>query len=170
VLGHPRRHPLAESYYSQVPLRWGDHVAKLGVFPARELRNLEIDLDEADALSAAIAHWFAEHPVEFTVAAQLRTDADRMPIEDASTVWPERLSPYRPVARLVFEAQDVQSPARVAAVDALAFSPAHTLELHRPLGGVMRARMHVYQMLGHERRQMAGAATSEPISIADIPD
>lgn len=31
--GHPFNHPLTEEYFSQVPMRYGDYIAKLGVFP-----------------------------------------------------------------------------------------------------------------------------------------
>ena len=31
--GHPQYHPLAEAYYSQVPIRYGNYVAKLAVIP-----------------------------------------------------------------------------------------------------------------------------------------
>src|SRR3954447_2144511 len=31
--GHPPLHPLGEAYYSQCPMRYGDYIAKLGVFP-----------------------------------------------------------------------------------------------------------------------------------------
>ncbi len=31
--GHTKRTPLADAYFSQAALRYGDHVAKIGVFP-----------------------------------------------------------------------------------------------------------------------------------------
>ncbi|RZL20148.1 MAG: catalase, partial [Sphingomonas sp.] len=34
--GHPYSHPLADSYFSQAPVRYGDYVAKLGVVPATD--------------------------------------------------------------------------------------------------------------------------------------
>jgi len=152
VLGHPRRHPLGEAFYSQAPLRWGDYVAKVGVFPATGQRGLEVEADGPDALRRAVAAWCGGQGAEFVVAAQLRTDAAAMPIEDASAVWPEALSPYRPVGRLVFPPQDPHAPEREAAVDALAFSPGNAVEAHRPLGGIMRARVRVYEALAGERR------------------
>ena len=36
--GHEPLHPLAEPYYSQAALRYGDHVAKLAAFPASPAR------------------------------------------------------------------------------------------------------------------------------------
>ena len=48
--GHPFTHPLTEPYYSQAPLRFGDHVAKVAAFPAfpelEALREKRIDISE----------------------------------------------------------------------------------------------------------------------------
>lgn len=170
VLGHPRLHPLAERYYSQAPLRWGDHVAKLAAFPAPSQADLPFEPGSSDALARAAAGHIAAHGAEWTLAAQLRTDADAMPVEDARKRWPEDLSPYRPVATLRFPPQDVLSPARVADVDALGFAPAHSLDAHRPLGGIMRARLTLYTELGRERRRAAGVSLTEPESPDAIAD
>ena len=49
-----------------------------------------------------------------------------MPIEDASVVWDEKLSPYVPVARLVVGAQASWSDIKAEASDKrLAFNPWH---------------------------------------------
>ena len=46
--GHPKLHPLVEPYFSQAPIRYGDHVAKLGVFPdTARLRTLADEAFEA---------------------------------------------------------------------------------------------------------------------------
>ncbi len=42
-LGHPYSHPLADSYFSQAPMRFGDYVAKLGAVPASQA---QLDLAE----------------------------------------------------------------------------------------------------------------------------
>jgi hypothetical protein len=170
VLGHPRLHPLAELYYSQAPMRWGDHVAKVAAFPAHDQAALPFEADSPDAMSEAAADRIARHGAEWTLAAQLRTDADAMPIENARTRWPEELSPYRPIASLRFPPQDARAPARVRAVEALAFSPAHSIEAHRPLGGIMRARLALYTQLGRERREQAGQPIAEPAGPDAIPD
>ncbi|PAX06551.1 catalase family protein [Sphingomonas lenta] len=170
VIGHPAIHPLSESYYSQAPMRWGDYVAKLGAFPAPAQSDLRFRADEPDALAHAASDRIARHGAEWTLAAQLRTDADAMPIENARTLWPEELSSYRPVATLRFPPQNALAPSRVRDVEALSFSPAHSLEAHRPLGGIMRARLALYTQLGCERRRQAGLPTTEPASPDVIAD
>ncbi len=170
ILGHPRRHPLAEPFHSQAPIRWGGHVAKLAAFPAEDQRDLPFDADAPDALREATAAHIAEHGATYMLAAQLWTDADAMPIENARTPWPEELSPHRPVATLRFPPQASASPTRIAAIDALAFSPAHAIQAHRPLGGIMRSRIALYTALGLERRRVAGVPTTEPTSPDAIAD
>ena len=174
--GHPPRHPLADAYYSQAAIRYGDHIAKLGVFPATPAQVALADevLDvgrDPDALRTATVGYFREHAAEFEVRVQLCTDLERMPVEDASVEWPEDESPYVPVARLVLPAQDAYSPARRAYFDdALSFSPAHGLAVHRPLGSLMRARLKTYPALAEVRHARNGRAEAEPRSLDEVPD
>ena len=59
--------------------------------------------------------------------------------------WSEDESPYVIVARLVIPAQDAFDAARADVVDgSFSFSPAQSLVVHRPLGGINRARLVVY--------------------------
>ncbi len=173
--GHPFLHPLAEPYYSQCPLRYGEYVAKLGVLPDNDaLRALEgqaLDLQGENGLRDVVSDFFRANAAEFTVAVQLCTNLDRMPVEDATVEWPESDSPYRPVARLVIPPQDAFSPARRQAVDDdLAFCPAHSLAAHRPLGSINRARMKAYKVMGQARRRENHRPVREPRGMAEIPD
>jgi hypothetical protein len=173
--GHPFYHPLAEAYFSQCAFRYGDHVAKLGVIPARDGAQGEwigktLDLKDEDGLRTAIVDHFRSSPAEFLVCIQLCTDLDRMPVENAAVAWPEDESPYQPVARLVLPPQDAYSRERVRFVDEnLSFCPAHSLAAHRPLGSIMRARMRAYEVLGKARRAENGRPVTEPRSIAEMP-
>ena len=55
-------------------------------------------------------------------------------------VWPEELSPFQPVGRLVVGAQSSWSDDAEASEDRLAFAPWHSLAAHQPLGNINRAR------------------------------
>ena len=173
--GHPRLHPLAETYFSQAPIRFGDHIAKLAIVPVapaqRALADSAIDpAADPDALRTATIDYFAGEDAEFDLRVQLCTDLKDMPVEDASVEWPESRSPYRTVARLRLPRQDAFSPARRAWVDeALSFSPAHSLAAHRPLGSVMRARLAAYPHMARVRREATGRPPVEPRSLADVP-
>lgn len=172
--GHRSRHPLAESYYTQAAIRYGDYVARLGIVPASPGLDGLADIDpsaDPDALRTAVVAHFQRHPAEFDVCVQLCTDLGRMPVEDSSADWDEAESPYRPVARLHFPVQDAYSPARQAYVDErLSFCPAHSLAAHRGLGSVMRARLVAYPVLADWRRRTNGAEPVEPRLLDEVPD
>lgn len=173
--GHPYSHPLADAYFSQAPIRFGDHVAKLGVVPASPAQDglkewrLEPHQDENGFRHAAIQFMRSSQAI-FELKAQLWTDAARQPIEDASVDWSTDASPYVTVATIRIPAQDVYSPARQRFFDeVMTFRPAHSLEEHRPLGSVMRARLQVYAALSVFRHRENGAQEENVTDFAEIP-
>ena len=171
--GHPFLHPLAEYYYSQVPSRYGDYVAKFSVEPntpgLQELKDKEFEPLDENGLRTDVVEYLRTHDAEYTFGVQLATDRDTMPIEDATAVWPENVSPYQPVARIVIPAQDAYSAGKAEYVEKLSFSPAHTLVAHRPMGSLNRARLHAYSALAAKRRSELSAREAEPASVADFP-
>ena len=173
--GHPPTHPLSDAYYSQAPIRFGDHVAKLAAFPvAPEMTALEnetLDVaDDPDAFRHAVVSFFHAHDVTFELRAQLWTDAKSQPIEDTSVEWSEAESPFVTVATLTLPRQEAYSAERQRFFDdVMTFRPAHALAAHRPLGSVMRARLEVYRALAAYRHRANNAPTAEPASPADIP-
>ncbi len=173
--GHPPTHPLSDAYYSQAPIRFGEHVAKLGAFPTapemQAMANKEIDVGEDhDGFRHAVVGFFHEHDVTFDLRAQLWTDADTQPIEDTSVEWKQAESAYVTVATLKLPRQEACSAERQRYFDdVMSFRPAHALVAHRPLGSVMRARLKVYQALSAYRHKTNGAPHEEPASAARIP-
>jgi hypothetical protein len=172
--GHPFNHPLTEEYFSQVPIRYGDYIAKLGVFPVspglKVLGAQKFEPRDENGLRTAVVEYFQNQPAEFEVRVQLCTDLKAMPIENAATEWPEDQSAYQLVARLFFPPQDAFTEERRFYVDEdLSFCPAHSLEAHRLLGSVGRARLHVYQIMADARRRENGRLTKEPRSLDDLP-
>jgi len=174
--GHTRRNPLADAYFSQAALRYGDYVAKVGVFPVSPELVAMVDqtLDtgaDPNAFRTGVVSHVRDHGAEFELRVQLCTDLERMPVEDASVAWPEDESPYIAVARLVLPAQDAYSPARQAYFDdVLSFQPAHTPAAHRPLGSLMRARLATYQALSAYRHEQNKQEQVEPTGVDQVPD
>jgi hypothetical protein len=174
VGGHPMTNPLGETYYAQTPFRFGDHVAKFSLAPASDelARLTDAALDVTGRPNgirdSLIDHFHAQGGVwEFRV--QLRTDADTMPIEDASVVWPEEESPFVTVARVEVEPQESWSEARSAAIDdGMSFSVWHALAAHQPLGGINRARRQTYAMSKDLRARQNGCPIHEPRS-GEVP-
>ena len=173
--GHPFNHPLVEDYFSQCPVRYGDHVAKIGAFPVapaqKALADWQLDPhQDEDGFRHATVEYFAGDDAVFDLRAQLWTDAATQPIEDTSVDWPTSESPYRTVATIRLPRQSAYGPDRVHYFDeVMTFRPAHSLEAHRPLGGVMRARMQVYRALSDFRHRATGIAAANTAGIQDIP-
>ena len=106
----------------------------------------------------------------FDFRVQLWADAETQPIEDASVECPAQASQYRTVATIRLPRQAAYSPERVHYFDeVMTFRPAHSLAAHRPLGGVMRARLQVYKALSDFRHRENGIATANTTSIEEIP-
>jgi hypothetical protein len=174
--GHPMTNLLGETYYSVVPILYGRYFAKLSLVPVspelKALTDQTVDLsDKPNGLREAITAHFATHGGRWELRVQLATDIDKMPIEDASVVWPEALSPFVTVARIEVQPQSAWSEARAQVVDdQMAFSPWHGLAAHRPLGGIMRSRKPAYEMSSDFRARHNGCPMHEPKSMEQLPD
>ncbi len=173
--GHPFSHPLHDGYFSQAPVRYGDHVAKLAAIPASiyqdQLRDWSLDPhQDEDGFRHAAVEYFREHDAIFDLRVQLWANAETQPIEDASVEWPVSDSQYRTVATIRIPAQDAYSAARVHYFDeVMTFRPAHSLAAHRPLGSVMRARLQVYKALSEFRHRENGISAQNATDISKIP-
>ena len=86
----------------------------------------------------------AQQDVEFDLLVQVQTDPHRMPIENASVRWPEKLSPFVPAATVRIPRQKFDTLAHDAFAKRLAINPWHCLAEHRPLGNQSRARRRMY--------------------------
>jgi catalase len=166
--GHPATHPLGETYFTQVPLLYGAYMAKLRLRPAApELIGLidqAVDIRHSpNALRDKIREFFRTQSGSWDLEVQLCRDLEHMPIEDASVVWPEALSPYQPVGRLTVPQQDSWPEASTAGVeDRLSFSPWHGIAAHRPLGSVMRVRKATYEASVRFRAEHNNVTIDEP--------
>ncbi|KAB1072975.1 catalase family protein [Methylobacterium planeticum] len=172
--GHPETHILGETFYSQVPLRWGDYVAKVAVAPVSPeltaLTGASLNVNgKPNGLREAVTAFFAEHEGVWEVRIQLLTNIATMPVEDASVPWPEDESPYVAVARITAPRQDAWGEGKVKAIDdGLAFNPWHGLAAHRPLGSIMRARGAVYPKSSGFRAEHNGCPIHEPASLSQV--
>ena len=173
--GAPQVHPLGETYYSQVPFRYGDHVAKFQLVPVsaglKEVAGTTIHASgRPDALREDIAETMIEQDAEWEFRVQLQRDREAQPVEDASTLWDEADAPFVTVATLRAPAQPSWSPERAKVVDdSLAFSVWHGLAAHRPLGSINRLRQPAYEMSRDYRGRFNGCPIHEPKEVAPLP-
>lgn len=174
--GYPNSHPLGESYFSQLPLRFGDYVAKIGVFPASPsftaLADKEIAIDgRPDAIREEMNRVLSVDGGIWEMKVQLLRDRTENPVEDGSAVWPEDDNPYLTVARIHIAPQTAWSETRATVGDdRLAFAPWHGLAAHQPLGGIMRARKLPYEESSKLRGQLNGCPMHQPSAKVALPD
>jgi hypothetical protein len=90
--------------------------------------------------------------VAFDFFVQFQTDAQTMPIEDASVEWRERDSPYVRVAEVRIPRQTLDVPGREQACERTSFNPWNCLTPHRPLGAMNRVRHDIYDAMHHFRQ------------------
>ena len=149
--------PLDEQYWSCVAYSLGEGQAMHYSVRPREARRTKIPRRPTpNYLRRAMAETLREREVAFDFLVQIQTDSHAMPIEDASVVWPERRSPFVPVARLVLPVQEFDSPAQMSFAENLSYNPWHSIEGHRPLGNQNRARRRMERQRQDQKRQHRG--------------
>lgn len=147
--GQIASHPGAYTYYSMTPIRFGDYIAKYRIRPKdgdRSGFNLGAGLWSLrkDRLRAALETILREQALQLEFQIQLRTHAEKMPVEDVTVEWPESHSPYQTVAHLTLLQQEVALLQEEG--ERRAFSVWNALSAHRPLGGINRARRLAYAL------------------------
>ena len=173
--GAPNTHPLGETYYTQVPLRHGDYIAKLSVAPVSpnltELAGSKVDTSgRPDALREVMAQVLIEQDSVWELRVQLCTDLETMPVEDSSVVWDEKQSPYVAVGRITVPAQaGWERGLSEQQEQSVAYSPWHGLAAHQPIGGVNRARKPTYEKSVQFRGERNGCPVHELRSLAELP-
>ncbi len=161
--------PLEVQYYSNVPFLLGEGQAvQYSLKPVSRGRSKIPARPAENYLREAMVRTLCEGEWNFDFMVQVQTDARRMPLEDATVKWPERLSPYIPVARLHLAAQRFDSDAQLRFADVLRFNPWHSLPQHKPLGNSNRARRQMYWELAELRQSMNQVHHLEPTGEEDF--
>ena len=157
------RSPLEVRYWSCVPYLCGEGLAvKYSVSPTSDYET-KIPWNPPDNwLRKSLAMRLAAEDVELDFQIQAQTDPLRMPIEDASIEWPERLSPFVTIAKIRIPKQRFDSPEQLAFANVLSYNPWHTTAIHRPLGNQNRARKLIYTQLSELRQAMNHVQHVEP--------
>lgn len=139
--------PLDIRYWSTVPSRLGesgDQVVKYSMIPCSDYKTTQVVNAGENQLRAAIKSHLQQAPACFDFAVQKQTDPDAMPIEDASVIWDELVSPFQTVATLTIENQDFDNPESLASCERSSFNPWQSLAAHEPLGRMNEVRRLVY--------------------------
>ena len=166
--GHPKTHPLGESYYAQLPFRHGDYIARIAILPASDnllaLKDKPLeDDDDANAIRENVVRFFDTETAVWHIAVQLCTDLERMPIEDPTAIWDEEESPFVPVATLTAKPQAAYTEEkRLKIDDGMSFRPWNGVTAHQPLGSIMRLRTRAYDRSTAFRSERNQTPVTEP--------
>ncbi|MFF8905938.1 catalase family protein [Streptomyces olivaceoviridis] len=169
----PPANLLLSSYWTMGAVRHGDYIAKVRITPdpdrAAAVVRRTIDPSSAqEVFRPALQAELRERPYAFDIQVQLCTDLRRMPVEDTTVEWPERLSPSVTVARLRLPQQDISGPENLARMDSLSFTPWRVTAEHAPLGNIMRARKEVYRHSSIARHKLNQQPRTEPRSADEV--
>ncbi len=146
--------PFDIPFWSTTPYRLGDNpyvAVKYKLTPCSDYQSPKPWLPTKNYLRARMKDHLSKAPVCFEFGVQFQLDPEEMPIENASKIWLESESPFHTVARVWIHDQDFQSEAVQSIDDHLSFNPWQSLAAHRPLGGINRVRLKVYQEMAQFR-------------------
>jgi hypothetical protein len=158
--------PLEARYWSCTPYLLGEGQAMMySVKPKTHKRSWIPGIPfwtSPNYMREQMAGALSKGPAEFDFMIQVQTDPHRMPVEDAGVRWPEKLSPFVPVATLRIPRQKFDSEAQFAFAHNLSYHPWHCIREHRPLGNQNRARRRMYWELRRLRQTMNQTPHMEP--------
>ncbi|MFD6025660.1 catalase family protein [Streptomyces griseoluteus] len=169
----PPANVLLSSYWTMGAVRHGDYIAKVRFIPdpaaAAAVERRDIDpTSAAEVFRPALQAELRTRPYAFDIQVQLCTDLERMPVEDLTVEWSEKLSPPVTVAKLRLPQQDISSPENLEKMDALSFTPWRVTAEHAPLGNIMRARKEVYRHSSIARHKLNQQPRKEPRSVEEV--
>lgn len=150
--------PLQPQYWSVTPSKLGTQQVKFSARPCAG-STFYTQSDSMDRLRENLEGQLATGGACFDFMAQTRTDPARMPIEDPTIEWSDKRSPFVPVARIQIPAQ---TPEQGEACEVRSYTPWHSIEAHRPLGGIQRVRKEVYLEISRLRHELNGQPRIEP--------
>jgi catalase len=139
--------PFDVRYWSTTPYRLGENtgqVVKYSVIPCSDYTTSQAVEPGRHQLRAAAKVHLQQVPAQFHFAVQIQTDAYSMPIEDASVIWDETVSPFQIVATITIENQVFDNPETMTACERSSFNPWQCLAAHEPLGRMNQVRRLVY--------------------------
>jgi hypothetical protein len=148
--GNPHTHILGDSFFAQLPLRFGDYIAKFSIVPVSE--NLKAYTDaqldaskDGDVIRHSVQHHFQTEGGVWHLQVQLCANIEDMPVEGVAA-WDEQKSPFVTVAIITADPQPAWNNARSLAIDdGMSFRPWNGLRDHQPLGSIMRMRKLAYE-------------------------
>ena len=146
-------------FYSTTPYKYGEGKAvKYSMVPRVSGTSTMPGTPSDTFIRERMIATLMEKEVWYDFKVQFQTDADTMPMEDASVEWS---SPFITIGAVKLPVQKFDDPAQFTFAENLTFNIWHTLPEHQPLGGLNRARQSVYQKLSAYRLQRNGGVNEQ---------
>lgn len=150
----PPASPVDNRYFSAAPFLFGpDKVMKFSAKPVSPATGDVPNVAEEDYLRTALHKRLTASNAEdvlFEFQVQVRSASDlagkiEAEIEDAHFEWDEKKHPFVAVAMITIPPQDFDTPERHRLCEDYIFTPWQGIAEHRPLGGINRMRLAVYE-------------------------
>ena len=144
------RDMFAQTYFSMSPYTIGKRYMKFRTVPVRcqggpALPDYPGALQtDPNFLRTRMALDLGAGSVCFQLQIQLQTDAATQPIENTTVEWNESQAPFVAVADIVIPKQTFTSDAQQTFCENLSYTPWHGSVDLRPVGGINRIRLAVY--------------------------
>jgi hypothetical protein len=149
VLRRKVRSVATEEYAGGAPIKLGPYAVTFTVRPSEGTEPLTRRRRTENFLREELADRLRKGDVIFDFLLQFYVDDEHTPIEDNSVLWKPEHTPFVKGAQLRIPSCNLDDPvvsARSEVIDWYMFSPWHTIEEHRPLGNINRARLATYQV------------------------
>jgi len=140
--------PLDIRFWSTVPFRLGeksDMAVKYSMIPCSKYKTIQAVNPGENQLRAALKAHLEKEDACFYFAVQIQTDTKSMPIEDASVIWDEDVSPFITLATVTIKNQDFENSISLDNCEKSSFNPWQSLAAHVPLGRMNEVRRLVYE-------------------------
>lgn len=154
--------PLDISYFSTTPYKFGDKNVKYILLPTSEYKSELPKKLTKNYLTENMSNHLKNNEASFDFCIQIQTNEKDMPTEDASIKWDKEKSPYIKLATIKIKKQDINTKSRIDFAEDLSFAPAHSLKIHKPIGGINRARVKIYKVLSNFRHEKNNKKVFEP--------
>lgn len=152
-------------YWSTTPFALGEGQAvKYSAVPCEEPETGWPRRAHDDFLHHKLRDDLHEKGACFDFKIQHQLHPGGMPLEDSTVTWDPTDSPFIKAATIRIPAQVFDSPEQQEFCEHLSFNPWHSLEEHRPLGGINRMRKVVYDVISDLRHAMNEEPRTEPTS------
>jgi choline dehydrogenase len=146
-------------WFSVAPFMLGGQIVKYGAHPCEQQAHYNRPGNTSDYLVQRLQNIL--DPANnrhfcLDLNVQVRNKPDRQPIEDTLIAWDDDAAKWQKVATIDIYPQNFSTTAQQEFCERLAFNPWHGLQVHRPVGGINRARRDVMPAVQDARLKANG--------------